>query len=157
MKNSKKLLEFKRITRELNKIGTIPVLYGSLGLSESINRDLLTDDIDILIEDKIFNSKFKEIHSSICALGYELIDTEEHEYKRNQFKIGLATDGDMIGFSGINPSSLQTIDDNCKYRVLSPVEYLLTYEASNLDGYRKEKHKKDDTSKIKLIKSILKA
>ena len=62
MTNSDKIHEFERVTKELNKIGIIPILYGSLGLSQSISRDIETNDIDILVEDQKFKSEFDEIH-----------------------------------------------------------------------------------------------
>ena len=153
--NFEKNEEFKRISREFNKLEATPVLYGSLGLSANINHELATDDIDILIEDNIFISKLETIHSIMNSLGYMLIDPEENEFTNGRFKVGIATDGDMNEFSGIDPKVLQIKYDGCQYRVLNLEQYLAVYEASSLDGYRKESHKKDDASKIKMIKSQL--
>lgn len=155
MDNLKKFEEFKRIAVALNFLGITPILYGSLGLSKAISYDFLVDDIDILIESNIFNSKLPEIHSIICSLGYELTDSEENEFKSNLFKIGIATDGDMIAFSGVDPKKLQIKIEGCQYRVLNPEQFLATYEASNLDGYRRSISNKDDALKIKIIKSKL--
>ena len=97
----------------------------------------------------------EEIHSIMNYLGYDLIDSEENEFINNQFKVGIATDGDLFTFSGIDPKTLQIKNDGCQYRVLNLEQYLAVYEASSLDGYRKQSRNKDDASKIQLIKSRL--
>jgi hypothetical protein len=153
--NFRKIEEFKRISREFNQLEAMPVLYGSLGLSAICNHELVTDDIDILIDDHIFKSKLEAIHSIMNSLGYVLIDPDENEFTNGHFKVGIATDGDMDEFSGIDPKALQIKHDVCQYRVLNLDQYLAVYEASSLDGYRKQSHKKDDASKIELIKSQL--
>jgi len=157
MDNKKKFQSFLRIARELNtKLGSSPVLYGSLGLSRSLKTELETDDIDLLIENEIFNSELDKIHSLMVRLGFQLIDLEENTFLKGGLKVGIATDGDMLSFSGIDPSALKiNVSSSTTYRVLSPKQFLATYRASSLDGYRKETHRKDDGAKIRLIESVL--
>lgn len=89
------------------------------------------------------------------TLGFTLNNAKENEFERDSIKVGIASDGDMLSFSGINPESLAVEDCIAKFRVLSPEQYLATYKASSLDGYRKDTKLKDDQSKINLIESVL--
>jgi hypothetical protein len=158
MSNTRKIEVLLEIAEKLNHdIGSVPVLYGSLGLSRAIETDLKTDDIDLLIEDSIFSERLSLVHSSMRELGFILTDLEENEFRRGPIKVGIASDGDMLSFSGVNPSSLAVEGLEAKFRVLSPEQYLATYKASSLDGYRKNTHQKDDGSKIRLLESMLNA
>ncbi len=152
MKNGEKLQVFLEIAEKLNaEMDSTPILYGSLGLSEAINKDIKTDDIDMLVEHRIFSTQLGKIRSTMAELGFELTDPEENCFQRDDIKVGIATDGDMITFSGINPQTLCIKKEKATYRVLNAEQYLATYKASSLDGYRKNKHQKDDQAKIELI------
>ncbi|WP_428242724.1 hypothetical protein [Gynuella sp.] len=139
MSNTRKFEVLLEIAEKLNQdIGSVPVLYGSLGLSRAIEVDLQTDDIDILIEDCIFSERLSYIHGLMEELGFTLTDPEENEFRRGTTKVGIASDGDMLSFSGVDPLSLAVESSAAKFRVLSPEQYLATYKASSLDGYRKK-------------------
>lgn len=156
MSNNQKLKFFSEIAIKLNQeLSSTPVLYGSLGLSCSVGVDFQTDDIDLLIEESIFTNQLPKIHRLMDTLGYTLTNAKENEFERGSIKVGIASDGDMLSFTGINPASLVVETCTAKFRVLSPEQYLATYKASSLDGYRKDTKLKDDQSKIKLIESVL--
>ena len=59
----------------------------------------------------------------------------------------------MIDFSGVNPGELTVVENVVRYRVLNIQEYLKTYKASLVDGYRRDIRGKRDSEKIALIRS----
>jgi len=144
----------EKFNRELE---CVPVLYGSLGLSRTLDVDLETDDIDLLIEEEIFTGSLTKIYQCMEELGFVLTNAAESEFTRGSAKVGIASDGDMLSFSGVDSKSLavESGSGSAEFRVLSAEQYLSTYQASSLDGYRKNTKNKDDQSKIALIRSML--
>lgn len=57
----------------------------------------------------------------------------------------------------LNPDDIDILidDHGARYRVLNTEQFLATYEASSLDGYRRDTHAKNDAQKIALIKTSL--
>lgn len=158
MNNQQKYEEFLAIANEFNeRLGSNPVLYGSLGLSTALETELETDDIDMLIEHRLFESSLRQMRDVMGARGYLLIDPEENEFRKGEFKVGIATDGDMLGFSGVDPKKLNQVQAGARFRVLTASEYLATYRASSLDGYRRKKRKKNDRAKVELIELLVSA
>ena len=156
MNNQQKFETFLQITTALNQeLDSVPILYGSLGLSRSIEQDLATSDIDFLVEERVFAQSLTEIRRIMAQQGFVLADPDENEFHRGDFKVGISHDGDMIEFSGINPAELKVEERPAKYRVLTPEQYLATYRASSKDGYRIEERQKDDASKIELLEALL--
>jgi hypothetical protein len=154
MKNHAKLEKFIEIAKQLNaKLNSTPILYGSLGLSISIDHDLETEDIDMLIEHRIFDRELSDIRHLMETLGYKLVNPEENTFRRGELDIGISHDGDMVEFSGVDPEKLTIIESSARYRVLTPNEYLATYKASALDGYRRDERQKNDSAKIELLQS----
>jgi hypothetical protein len=152
MNNQKKLENFLTIATLLNKnLESKPILYGSLGLSFALNLELKTDDIDVLIEEHIFKKNLDDVRYLLSTLGFVLTDPHENEFRKDAFKIGMSHDGDMLSFSGVNPNTLPILNNGAIFRVLTPEDYLKTYRASRLDGYRRDKRQKNDDAKIKLI------
>jgi len=157
MKNAAKIQLFLAIAQKLNlELGSTPVLYGSLGLSQSIEVEIKTDDIDILVEEQVFRARLDELRGLMASFGFELVDPEENKFKQGLVEVGIASDGDLLSFSGTDPLKLKIVNtSSASYRVLNAQQYLATYEASSKDGYRKHKHLKDDRSKIRLIKEAI--
>ena len=91
---------FLELTNMLNCIGSVPIFYGSLALSQLLKESIEVDDIDILIEDRLFSTRLSEIHELMRSKGFILIDPEENEFERNNCKVGIASDGDFERFSG---------------------------------------------------------
>jgi len=158
MNNQTKINEFQMLAKYFSEVlGSKPVLYVSLGLASALKVELETKDIDILIEDDLFNSQLGLIRSIMSTNGFILVDEEENIFRRGELEVGIASDGDMLGFSGIEPSSLTVHPGNPRYRTLNLEQYLATYKASVGDGYRKESRQKDDLSKINLIERRINA
>lgn len=158
MNNNNKLEAFLEIAIVLNeKLASVPILYGSLGLVKAIEKDLKTDDIDLLVEDHIFSKHLNQIRTLMKGMGFELIDPKENIFSRGLLKVGISDDGDMIKFSSVNPSELAVVDSSAKYRVMNAQDYLQTYKDPSLDGYRRDTKQKNDDAKIKLLEYFLSA
>jgi phosphoribosylanthranilate isomerase len=91
----------------------------------------------------------------MAKIGFKLTDIKEQEYTRGSCKVGIASDGDLLRFAGIDPRKLTVLDTPCSYRVLTLQDYLSVYQASSRDGYRKDVREKDDKRKLLLIKKEL--
>ena len=81
--------EFKLICLQLNKIGIIPTLMGSLGLEYVSKVDWNPADIDIhvpgnpggwKVPDELRIYDFDKIKTVMENLGYRLTDAHEHEF-----------------------------------------------------------------------------
>ncbi|NCN07856.1 hypothetical protein GW933_04210 [Candidatus Falkowbacteria bacterium] len=148
--------EFTNLAKNLNSIGIIPVLYGSLGLSKLINQDLNSQDIDVLIPENFLKKEWDQLKIFIEKLGYDLIDLHEHEFNKNGITIAFASEEDLLPFADIDYTKLEVIQDMGNYKTLRIDDYLKVYEKSLIDGYRKIKNDNKDQIKIEIIKENLK-
>ena len=154
--NEAKLTVFFEIAQALNhSFGSVPILYGSLGLSLAVGQELNADDIDLLIEQSIFNKDLTRIRQRLEVLGFRLTNPKENEFQRGPIKIGLSHDGDLMDFAGIDPARLAIATGPVPYRTLSPEQYLAAYRASANDGYRRDTKQKDDATKIALLEAFI--
>ena len=148
---------FLELTNMLNCIGSVPIFYGSLALSQLLKEPIEVDDIDILIEDRLFSTRLSEIHELMRSKGFILIDPEENEFERNNCKVGIASDGDFERFSGTGLSELeQCLYYGVRYRKLNLRQFLGVYRASLLDRYRNNKSGNKDSDKVALIEKCIK-
>ncbi|EAR11346.1 hypothetical protein [Reinekea blandensis] len=151
-----KMYTFLSVAQRLNdRFDSAPILYGSLGMSQAIEQSLDTDDIDILIEHSIYRNHLDRLRAEMASLGFTLIDAKENIFQRDGLDVGIAHDGDLIDFAGIDPKHLTVITQPARYRILSPAQYLAIYRASIKDGYRREQRQKNDAQKIALLESFL--
>lgn len=153
-----KYKEFLRIAKHLSsELGIIPVLYGSLGLSRIVKKDLDSKDIDILVPQKYITTDWKKLIKTLYKINYQLVNEKEHEFICLNNKIGIAFEEDLFPFAKVDCKELKTITDKgVKYRVLNINQYKKVYEVSKKDSYRLQKNNKKDLKKIKLIDSYMK-
>jgi len=150
--------EFLRITRCLNtKLNITPVLYGSLGLSRIIKKDLGSEDIDILVPQKYITTGWKELQKTLLKINYQLVNEKEHEFICLNNKIGIAFEEDLLSFAKIDHKELKIVSSGgAKYKILDINQYRKVYEKSKKDSYRSQKNNKKDLKKIKLIDNYMK-
>ena len=142
------------VATELNvALGSVPVLYGSLGVAVCLDVDVAPRDIDVLVEDDIFQSRATELQATMLRIGFEAVDLLEGEYVRDGHVVGLASDGDLLSFAGIDPGKLRVVQADACYRVLSAGDFVSVYGASSRDGYRLGTRGKKDAEKIALIRA----
>lgn len=149
--------EFCYIARNLNKsLDITPVLYGSLGLEKATGIDFDPQDIDILVPLIFLEEKWNLLKVTMEKLNYELVDIDEHEFMKNEIKVGIAFIEDLKPFANIDYIELQTIEDNkAIYQVLSIADYLKIYQKSSLDGYRRTKNDHKDQKKIAVLQQLI--
>ena len=95
-----KFTEFLKIASQLNKMGIVPLLMGSLGLEQVTGQDWQARDIDIHIhgdergweapdEERIYD--MDKIEPLMKKLGYELVDLHEHEFQKKAYLLNLGS------------------------------------------------------------------
>ncbi len=149
--------EFIRIAGLLNrKLDIVPLLFGSLGLEQRLNRDLSADDIDVLIPEIFLNEKWGSIVELMNNAGYTLRDLHEHEFEKSGLRVAFAAIESLAPFAGIDLKQIPVIkEDGVCYYLPDLHDYLKVYKASAKDGYRKNVKNKKDNEKIELINNEL--
>ena len=139
------------------RLGIVPLMYGSLGLEYITNENLNADDIDILIPRAFVHEKWGAFKDVMEENGYVLIDEHEHTFRKNEISYSYASFEELESFAKINLSDIE-----CKsafgslFKVLSLEQYLMVYTSSSKDGYRINVRKKKDAEKISFIQKRLK-
>jgi len=153
-----KYKEFLKIAKHLNsKLNIIPVLYGSLGLSKIVERDLNPEDIDILVPKKYITTDWKKLIKTLQEINYQLVNIKEHKFVNINYKIGIAYEEDLLPFANVDYKNLEILSEkDIQYKILNINQYRKVYEKSKSDSYRSQKNNKKDLEKIKLIDNYLK-
>lgn len=153
-----KFLFFVDNARELySEFEIVPLLYGSLGLEVLTSTDLHSDDVNILIPEKYLKGKLWEKFSEYLEKkGYQLIDLNEHIFLKDDIKYSYASIESLKDFVGIDVKDIMMHRfEDISYLLLSLEQYLLVYQESSHDEYRKDVKGKNDFQKIQLIHSEL--
>ena len=147
-------LENARILSD--KLGIVPLLYGSLGL-EYLTGDILgVDDIDILVPRVFITERWLEFKELLETQGYALTDEHEHTFMRDGVAYSYADIEDLESFAGICMKDIEMREaDDVRFLLLSLEQYLAVYKQSSKDGYRVNVRQKKDADKIRLIESKL--
>ena len=141
---------FKDIVEELNKREVYPIIYGSLGLSLKLDTALEINDIDFIIEKP---GDFAVCREVLESLGFSIDPDHERELVRDGFYVSFLDKESVEKLIGESLElSKNDIDGWIFYNISLP-QYLKTYEEGIKGEYRK--NKKEDLSKIVLIKSYL--
>ena len=139
-----------------DKLGIVPLLYGSLGLEHLTGEALGADDIDILIPRVFITERWHEFKSHLEAQGYVLADEHEHTFVRDGVAYSYADIEDLESFAGINTEDIDVHEvDGVRFLLLSLEQYLAVYQKSSKDGYRVNVRQKKDADKIRFIESKL--
>lgn len=155
--NKEKITAFYRLTKILNqKLGEIPILYGSLGLNKVMGEFCKSEDIDILIEDKYIHKDWKKFKKFMIKKGYTIYNESEHDFEKEGIVFGFAGKKDIKKFAKIDLRSTTLLEEaGAKFRLLSAIQFLQVYRLMTRDNYRVEKRGKADNEKIKRIKEFL--
>ena len=139
-----------------DKLGIVPLLYGSLGL-EYLTGDVLgADDIDILISRVFITDRWQEFKAVLEEHGYVLVDEHEHTFVRDDVAYSYADIEDLESFAGIRMKDIEMREaDGVHFLLLSLEQYLAVYQKSSKDGYRVNVRQKKDADKIRFIESKL--
>ena len=139
-----------------DKLGIVPLLYGSLGLEYLTGEDLGTDDIDILVPRVFIADRWQEFKAVLETQGYVLTDAHEHTFVRDGVAYSYADIEDLESFAGIRAEDMKIREVNgVRFLFLSLKQYLAVYQKSSKDGYRVNVRQKKDADKIRFIESKL--
>ena len=139
-----------------DKLGIVPLLYGSLGLEHLTGEALGADDIDILVPRVFITERWQEFKAMLEMQGYVLTDAHEHTFVRDGVAYSYADIEDLESFAGIRAEDIETREVNgVRFLLLSLEQYLAVYKRSSMDGYRVNVRQKKDADKIKFIESKL--
>lgn len=145
-------LENARILSD--KLGMVPLLYGSLGLEHLTGDDLGADDIDILVPHAFITERWQEFKAVLEAQGYILADEREHTFVHDGVAYSYADIEDLESFAGIRIEDIEAREvEGVRFLLLSLEQYLVVYQKSSKDGYRVNVRQKKDADKIKFIES----
>lgn len=149
--------EFLYVAESLNKkLSIVPLLFGSLGLEQTLHTSLNADDIDILIPETFLNEKWNNVVTVMNDNGYVLYDLHEHAFEKSGLSLAFASIESLTPFAGIDIVKIPIIEESGVYYYLLDLhDYLKVYTASSKDGYRKNIKNKKDEEKIKLINKAL--
>lgn len=161
-----KFAEFLIIAKELNALGILPLLMGSVGLEVVTGKDWNAKDLDIHVpgdergwevppENSI--DDWEAIKNVMNNLGYRLIDLHEHEfYKDGLFSVEFGIIDTLPEFAGVELGDLELQEsEGATYYLLNPKQYLALYKASSKDSYRGDKNNHKDFVKIDFLEQML--
>ena len=139
-----------------DKLGIVPLLYGSLGLEYLTGDALDADDIDILVPRVFITDSWQEFKAVLEEHGYVLVDEHEHTFARDGVAYSYADIEDLEPFAGICMKDIEMREaDGVRFLLLSLEQYLAVYKQSSNDGYRVNVRQKKDADKIRFIESKL--
>ena len=149
--------EFLSAAKQINKTFQVsPLLFGSLGLERRLGISLNSDDIDVLLPERLLTDDWQRLIAMMEDLSYTLQDEEEHEFVKGDFRMAFASIENLEPFAGVDLNTIPLItDQGASYYLLELPDYLRVYEASSKDGYRKNVKNKQDQQKIDLILKAL--
>ena len=139
-----------------DKLGIVPLLYGSLGLEYLTGDALGADDIDILVPRVFITDRWQEFKAVLEEHRYVLADEHEHAFARDSVAYSYADIEDLESFAGISTEDIEMHEaDGVRFLLLSLEQYLAVYKQSSKDGYRVNVRQKKDADKIRFIESKL--
>jgi hypothetical protein len=150
------LYAFYTIARGLNdEFGVYPVLYGSLGLSRLTGININPDDIDILLPAAYLGDDFGKMSNFMAERGYKLIDLHEHIFESDGVLASFAVN-DLSTYVRIESDHIPIIaEGGSSFHLPTLYQYLIIYEKSLRDSYRRNKNNSKDAAKINLIKRLM--
>ncbi|MBD1222062.1 phosphoribosylanthranilate isomerase [Virgibacillus halodenitrificans] len=158
-----KFQEFLKIAKKLNKVQITPLLMGSVGLEIVTDSSWDAQDLDIHVpgdergwevpaEKAIFD--WDRIVGIMNSLEYRLVDLHEHEFLKNGLSVEFGIIDTLPSFAGVSLEDLEIHqEEDAKFYLLTPKQYLRVYEASYKDSYRAENNNHKDFRKIKYLKA----
>ncbi|WP_162012727.1 phosphoribosylanthranilate isomerase [Streptococcus sp. S784/96/1] len=156
---------FLTIARELNQIGIVPLLMGSVGLEVRTGQSWQARDLDIHVpsdprgwaapdEGRIY--RCDELNAIMEKLGYHLVNRHEHEFQKEGHSVEFGGLHSLPSFAGVELEDLEEVEDEDVHYYLPNLEqYLKIYQASSKDSYRAENNNCKDFAKIDYLKQAL--
>ena len=151
------LNNYYEIKDTLDKNGIDSILYGSLGASVYIGNFREFDDIDLLVDKDLVESRWPELKEIMTKEGFSVLDEKEHEFINSK--------GVKIAFAGNNVlerDRICTLDTGVveiekngkKIRTITKDAFINAYLFSSTDGYRKEKRGRSDLDIVDSLRKL---
>lgn len=157
---------FLQIAEQLNALGIVPLLMGSVGLERRTSRDWQARDIDIHVpsdprgweapdDERIYQAE--QLISMMEKLGYVLVDRHEHEFQKDGLSVEFGGMHSLPTFAGVALEELEIQETSgIRYYLPTLEQYLKIYQASSQDSYRADQNNHKDFEKIDYLKEVLK-
>lgn len=161
-----KFAEFLKIASQLNKMGIVPLLMGSLGLELVTRLDWQARDIDIHVhgdergweapdEERIYD--MDKIDPMMERLGYRLVDQHEHEYQKEGLSVEFGVMETLEAFAGVPLEKLTRKEvEDVEFLLPNADQFLAIYHASSQDSYRNDNNNHKDFAKIAYLEKMAK-
>ena len=161
-----KFTEFLKIASQLNKMGIVPLLMGSLGLEQVTGQDWQARDIDIHVhgdergweapdEECIYD--MDKIEPMMERLGYRLVDLHEHEFQKGALSVEFGVMETLESFSGVSLKKLTRREvEGVQFLLPTAEQFLGIYRASSQDSYRNKNNNHKDFAKIAYLEKMAK-
>ncbi|MEK7461418.1 MAG: hypothetical protein AAB647_04375 [Patescibacteria group bacterium] len=159
IQNQQKFELFLQIAHKLNSKHITPVLAGSLGLFRIIGDIRKANDIDGLLPDDMFVSRWQEIQQVLGSLGFMVDPDHIQEFNRGSDRISFLSYGDVQKLTSIDLSSSgnlieTTIMDTCFYELPLPIQRAI-YAEGLKNKWRKARKEHEDNELIAAIDNYL--
>lgn len=157
---------FLQIAEQLNALGIVPLLMGSVGLERRTGRNWQARDIDIHVpsdprgweapdDERIYQAE--QLIAMMEKLGYILVDRHEHEFQKDGLSVEFGGMHSLPAFAGVALEELEIQETSgIRYYLPTLEQYLKIYQASSQDSYRADKNNHRDFEKIDYLKEVLK-
>lgn len=157
---------FLQIAEQLNALGIVPLLMGSVGLERRTGRNWQARDIDIHVpsdprgwdapdDERIYQAE--QLIAMMEKLGYVLVDRHEHEFQKDGLSVEFGGMHSLPTFAGVALEELEIQETSgIRYYLPTLEQYLKIYQASSQDSYRADKNNHKDFEKIDYLKEVLK-
>ncbi|MDG3131767.1 phosphoribosylanthranilate isomerase [Streptococcus suis] len=157
---------FLQIAEQLNALGIVPLLMGSVGLERRTGRNWQARDIDIHVpsdprgwdapdDERIYQAE--QLIAMMERLGYVLVDRHEHEFQKDGLSVEFGGMHSLPTFAGVALEELEIQETSgIRYYLPTLEQYLKIYQASSQDSYRADKNNHKDFEKIDYLKEVLK-
>lgn len=157
---------FLQIAEQLNALGIVPLLMGSVGLERRTGRNWQARDIDIHVpsdprgwdapdDERIYQAE--QLIAMMEKLGYVLVDRHEHEFQKDGLSVEFGSMHSLPTFAGVALEELEIQETSgIRYYLPTLEQYLKIYQASSQDSYRADQNNHKDFEKIDYLKEVLK-
>lgn len=157
---------FLQIAEQLNALGIVPLLMGSVGLERRTGRNWQARDIDIHVpsdprgwdapdDERIYQAE--QLIAMMERLGYVLVDRHEHEFQKDGLSVEFGGMHSLPTFAGVALEELEIQETSgIRYYLPTLEQYLKIYQASSQDSYRADQNNHKDFEKIDYLKEVLK-
>lgn len=157
---------FLQIAEQLNALGIVPLLMGSVGLERRTGRNWQARDIDIHVpsdprgwdapdDERIYQAE--QLIAMMEKLGYVLVDRHEHEFQKDGLSVEFGGMHSLPTFAGVALEELEIQETSgIRYYLPTLEQYLKIYQASSQDSYRADQNNHKDFEKIDYLKEVLK-